>query len=138
MLKNILCCALVAVVCTGCVSVHTGDLKVAGKPECKKSAQMLRHVVLFRFKEGTSPEKIKEVESAFTSLPGKIDAIKCFEWGTNVSPEDRAEGFTHCFLLSFQSEADRDAYLIHPDHKGFAKTLGGNIDKVLVIDYRPQ
>ena len=75
------------------------------KPECKVSAKMLRHVVLFRFKEGTSPEQIKEVENAFASLPGKIDIIKRFEWGTNVSAENRSEGFTHCFVLSFLNEA---------------------------------
>jgi len=91
--------------------------------------------VLFKFKEGTTPEKIKEVENAFASLPGKIDVIKCFEWGTNVSVENRSEGFTHCFVVSFQSEAGRDAYLIHPDHKEFGKTLGGSLDKVLVVDY---
>ncbi|MGA2172498.1 MAG: Dabb family protein [Sedimentisphaerales bacterium] len=139
MLRNVLCWIVVAVVCTGCVNINTEKCGVAGKAEsqkvCPKDAKMLRHVVLFRFKEGTSPEKIKEVENAFASLPGKIDVIKRFEWGTNVSVENRSDGFTHCFVSSFLSEADRDAYLIHPDHKEFAKTLGGNIDKVLVIDY---
>jgi hypothetical protein len=96
---------------------------------------MLRHVVLFKFKEGATPEQIKEVENAIASLPGKIDAIKSLEWGTNVSKEDRAEGFTHCFLLTFRSEADRDAYLIHPDHKALGQVFGSSLDKVLVIDY---
>ena len=135
MLKNLLCCVLVAVMCTGCISIHAEKNSVAVKPECEKSAQMLRHVLLFRFKEGTSPEQIKEVENAFASLPDKIDAIKCFEWGTNVSVENRSEGFTHCFVVSFLNEHDRDAYLIHPDHKEFGKSLGGCLDKVLVVDY---
>jgi hypothetical protein len=139
MLKNILCCVLAAVVCTGCINIHAEKSSVAVKPECKKAASvtapMLQHVVLFRFKEGTTPEQIKEVENAFASLPGKIDAIKCFERGTNVSTENRSDGFTHCFVLSFLNEHDRDAYLIHPDHKAFGKTLGGSLDKVLVVDY---
>jgi len=139
MLKNLLCCVLVAVVCAGCVNINAEKTSVAVKPECKKTAAtttpLLRHVVLFKFKEGTTPEKIKEVEKAFASLPGKIDAIKCFEWGTNVSVENRSEGFTHCFVVSFLNEAGRDAYLNHPDHKEFGKTLGGSLDKVLVVDY---
>ena len=140
MLKNMLCLAIVAVVCTGCVNIHAEKCGVAAKAECQKACpkecpKMLRHVVLFKFKEGTTPEKIKEVESAFASLPGKIDVIKGFEAGTNVSVENRSEGLTHCFMLSFSSDADRDAYLIHPDHKEFGKSLGGCLDKVLVVDY---
>ncbi len=135
MLKNILCWIVLAVVCAGCISVHTEKHGVLSKPECKKDARLLRHVVLFRFKEGTTPEKIREVESAFASLPGKISEIKCFEGGANVSPDDRTEGFTHCFLLTFRNEADRDAYLIHPDFKGFGKLLWSCLEKVLVVDY---
>lgn len=139
MLRNVLCWIVVAVTCTGCVSVHTEkcgvEVKAEWPKECTKDTRMLRHVVLFKFKEGTTPEQIKEVETAFASLPGKINVIKCFEAGKNVSVENRSEGFTHCFVLSFLNEADRDAYLNHPDHKGFGKSLGGCLDKVLVVDY---
>ena len=140
MFKNLLCCVIVAIVCTGCVSVNSGKHCTMSKAECQKAClkecpKMLKHVVLFKFKEGTTPEKIKEVENAFASLPGKIDVIKGFEAGINVSPENRSEGFTHCFVVSFSNEADRDAYLIHPAHKEFGKSLGGCLDKVLVVDY---
>jgi hypothetical protein len=124
--------------CTGCINIHAEKSSVAVRPECKQSAQMLRHVVLFKFKEGTTPEQIKEVENAFASLPDKIDVIKRFEWGTNVSPEDRAEGFTHCFVLSFLNEQDRDAYIVHPDHQALRQTFGPVIDKILVLDYWPK
>ena len=135
MLRSMLCLVVVAVVCTGCVSVHTGDLDVACKQKCNPTAKMLRHVVLFKFKEGTTPEKIKEVENAFASLPDKIDAIKCFEWGINVSVENLSDGFTHCFVVTFANEAGLDAYLNHPDLKEFRKTLGGPLEKALVVDY---
>lgn len=98
----------------------------------------LRHVVLFKFKEGTTAERIKQVEDAFRALPGKIDLIRGFEWGTNVSPENLAQGYTHCFFLTFASDKDRDAYLVHPAHKEFGKLLGPYLDKVTVIDYWAQ
>ena len=136
MLKNLLCLIVVAVICTGCVNIHADKNCAATKVECQKVCpKMLKHVVLFKFKEATTPEKIKEVEQAFASLPAKIDVIKCFEWGTNVSVENRSEGFTHCFVVTFSSEADRDIYLNHPMHKEFGKSLGGCLDKVLVVDY---
>jgi hypothetical protein len=95
----------------------------------------LRHVVMFKFKDGASAADIKTVEDAFRALPGKIKEIKSLEWGTNNSPENLAQGFTHCFFLSFNSEADRAIYLPHPDHKAFGKALGPVLDKVLVLDY---
>jgi hypothetical protein len=101
----------------------------------KPSQKVLRHVVMFGFKEGSTPEQIKEVTDAFAALPKKIKQIKTFEWGTNNSPEDLAQGYTHCFSLSFVSEKDRAIYLPHPAHKAFGDVLRPILDKVLVFDY---
>lgn len=97
--------------------------------------QVLRHVVMFKFKDTSSPEDIKKVEDAFRDLAKKIKIIKDFEWGTNNSPENLNQGLTHCFLVSFSSKEDRDAYLPHPDHKAFVEILKPHLDKVTVIDY---
>jgi hypothetical protein len=95
----------------------------------------LRHVVLFKFKEGTTQSDIRKVEEAFKALPAKIPQIKDFEWGTNNSPEGLDKGFTHCFFLTFNSEADRAIYLPHPEHKAFGAVLGPYLEDVLVVDY---
>ena len=95
----------------------------------------LRHVVLFKFKDGTAEADIKKVVDAFTALPSKIDVIKSIEWGTNNSPEGLDQGFTHSFFLTFASEEDRAIYLPHPDHKAFGAVLSPHLDKVLVVDY---
>ena len=97
--------------------------------------RLLRHVVLFKFKEDADPAAIKAVEEAFAALPSKIDAIHDLEWGTNNSPEDLARGYTHCFLVTFKSEEDRAAYLPHPAHKAFVEVLKPVIDEVHVVDY---
>lgn len=96
---------------------------------------MLRHVVLFGFKEGTSPQDIRRIEEAFATLPSRIPQIHDFEWGTDVSVENLAQGYTHCFLVTFKTEADRAAYLPHPAHQDFVKVLEPHLDKVLVVDY---
>ena len=97
--------------------------------------QQLRHVVLFKFKESSTAEDIQRVESAFAALPEQISAIKDFEWGTNNSPEGLDKGFTHCFLVTFDSEEDRATYLPHPDHKAFVDVLSPHLEDVLVVDY---
>jgi len=100
--------------------------------------RVLRHVVLFKFKEGTTGEQVQQIEAAFRALPGKINAIHDFEWGTDVSVEGIADGFTHCFFVTFASEADRDAYLPHPAHRAFGAGLRPYLAKVLVFDYWTQ
>ena len=96
---------------------------------------VLRHVVSFKFKKGTSAKKIKEIEEAFANLPNKIPQIVGYEWGLNNSPEGLNKGFTHCFFLTFNSEEDRALYLPHPDHKAFGALLGDYLEDVFVIDY---
>ncbi len=100
-----------------------------------KQDSVLRHVVIFKFKEGTAQENIDEVVDAFSSLPSKIPQIHSYEWGINNSPEGLEKGFTHCFFLTFKSEADRAIYLPHPDHKAFGAVLSPYLADVLVIDY---
>ena len=97
--------------------------------------QLLRHVVLFKFKDTSSAADIKKVEDAFRALAKKLPLIKSFEWGKNNSPENLNQGHTHCFLVTFSSEKDRDAYLPHPEHQAFVEILKPHLDKVTVIDY---
>jgi hypothetical protein len=97
--------------------------------------KVLRHVVMFKFKDTATEADIKSVEDAFAALPSKIEEIKGYEFGTNNSPEGLEKGFTHCFFLTFHSEEDRATYLPHPDHKAFGELLGPFLDDVMVIDY---
>jgi Stress responsive A/B Barrel Domain len=95
----------------------------------------LRHVVLFKFKPEATKEQIQEIVAGFQLLPKRIDGITAFEWGTDVSPEGLAEGFTHCFVASFKDAKARDAYLPHQAHKDFVALLRPKLDKVMVVDY---
>ena len=108
---------------------------VAAMITSASAAEKLRHVVSFKFKSTASADEIKKVEEAFQALKGKIPQIVALEWGTNVSKEKLDKGFTHCFLLTFKSEQDRDAYIVHPEHKAFGKIVGPVLDDVFVIDF---
>ena len=104
----------------------------AEKPAGSKK---LLHVVSFKFKPDAKQEQIDAVVAAFRDLKKKVPVIKELSWGTNVSPEKHDKGFTHCFILSFTSEKDRDDYLVHPEHKAFGKGLGPILADVFVLDY---
>lgn len=96
---------------------------------------VLKHVVMFKWNESATPEKITELSELFASLPGKIDAIQGFEWGTDVSVEGLTKGYTHCYIVTFASEKERDIYIPHPDHKAFGDALGPYLEDVLVVDF---
>jgi hypothetical protein len=132
-------CLLAALLWCGATTSVMSQSKKPTQPKplliMNQDAKLLRHVVLFKFKDSATPEQVKSVVDAFSALPEKINTIVGYEWGTNVSPENLAQGFTHCFLVTFKNAADRDAYLPHPAHKEFGKILGPHLDKVLVIDF---
>ncbi len=120
-MKTILCSALLAV--------------TLGLSHAAAADPVLRHVVCFKFKEEATPEQIEKVEKEFVALKGRIPQIAALEWGTNNSPEKHADGFTHCFIVTFKTEADREAYLPHPEHKKFVELLRPILEKPFVIDF---
>ena len=98
--------------------------------------KLLRHVVIFKFNDSTTEAKAQELNAAFAALPEAIPEIKDFEWGLNDSPENFHQNFTHCYLVTFASEQDRDSvYTPHPAHQAFVAQIQPHIEKVFVVDY---
>ena len=98
----------------------------------------IRHVVHFKFKTTATPEQIKKITDEFAALKSKIDIVDSLEWGVDSSPEKMSKGFTHCWIVGFKNEKDRDAYLIHPAHKAFVELLMPQLEEALVVDFVPQ
>ena len=100
----------------------------------------VRHVVVFKYKQGTTEEQIRQVTNAFRDLKNTIPGIVSFEYGVNSSPEAKNHGFTHVYLLTFVDAKARDTYLPHPEHKKFGALLAklGILEDVFVIDYAPK
>lgn len=105
-----------------------------------KDSGPVRHVVVFKYKDDATKKQIQVITDAFRDLKNKIPGILSFERGVNNSPEGLNRGLTHIYLLTFEDEAARDAYLPHPEHKAFGKILrdSGIFEEVFVVDYIPQ
>lgn len=99
----------------------------------------VRHVVVFKYAEDASEAEIQEITDAFRALKDKIPGIVSFEHGVNNSPEDLNQGFTHVYVVTFEDEAARDAYLPHPEHQAFVDMLtsSGIFEEAFVVDYVP-
>jgi hypothetical protein len=120
----------------GCISIR-GNV-VDGGNEVQSEGTVFRHVVLFKYKEGTTPEQVQAIEVAFLDLKSKIDVIKDVEAGTDESTENLSKGFTNCFIVTFADPAGRDVYLPHPEHKKFVEFAGPYLEEALVIDFTPR
>ena len=96
---------------------------------------MLRHLVLYIWKPETPADTLREIENAFRALPAKIPQVAEFEWGTDVSVQGLSRGYTHCFVISFASEADRDAYQAHPDHQAYIALSRPHVEQIMTFDY---
>jgi hypothetical protein len=99
--------------------------------------KQVRHIVVFKYKAGTTPEQIAQVTTAFRELAKTIPGITGFENGVNNSPENKNLGFTHVYMVTFEDAKARDAYLPHAEHKKFGQLLGklGVVDDVFVVDF---
>ncbi len=98
----------------------------------------IRHVVHFKFKKEATPPQVEKITEEFAALKKKIAEVDSLEWGTNSSPEGMDKGFTHCWIVSFKTAKDRDAYLVHPAHKAFVEILLPILDEAIVVDFVPQ
>ncbi len=133
MSKNVGRALLLVLLTLPCIS----PLVAHGTNEAYVQKPPVRHIVVFKYKPGTTPEQIRQVTEAFRDLRNKIPGITAFEDGVNNSPEGKNLGFTHVYQMTFEDAAARDAYLPHPEHAKFGQLLGklGIVADVFVVDY---
>ena len=98
----------------------------------------IRHVVLFALKADVSAEQRKVIETASASLLKDTGLIQHYEWGTDISGGQRAQGFTHCLVMSFRNADDLQKYIVHPAHVAFKEKALPFMEKLLVVDFNPQ
>ena len=98
----------------------------------------VRHVVHFKFKSDADPAAVQKVVTEFAKLKAKIPVVESLEWRKDISPEGLGKGFTHCWIVTFKSEADRDVYIKHPEHQAFVAILKPVLEEAFVVDFIPQ
>lgn len=98
----------------------------------------IRHVVLFALKADATPEQRKVVEETSAALLKDTGLIQHYEWGTDLNNGQRAQGFTHCIVMSFRNAEDLQKYIVHPAHVAFKEKALPIMEKLLVLDFNPQ
>ncbi|KAJ6816819.1 stress-response A/B barrel domain-containing protein HS1-like [Iris pallida] len=98
---------------------------------------MVKHVLLAKFRDDVSPERVEELIKGYASLVPVIPTMKAFHWGKDVSIENLHQGFTHVFESTFESVEGIAEYISHPAHVEYANVFLAALDKVIIIDYKP-
>jgi hypothetical protein len=96
---------------------------------------MIRHFGMFQFKSGVTESQIAGCFSEMTGMVGKIPGLLNMEHGPYESAEGLNDGFTHGFIMTFDSAANRDAYLPHPEHERVRDIVVPRLERVVVFDF---
>lgn len=95
----------------------------------------IKHIALFKFKEGTSEELINQLFLDVLDLTENIEGIEDYVSGANNSPEGLNQGYTHAFVMTLADAAARDAYLAHPEHEKIKALILPLAESVLAFDF---
>ena len=95
----------------------------------------VRHFGVFEFKKEVGEDQIASCFEAMSSMLGRIPGMLRFEWGPYDSPEGLNDGFTHGFIMTFESPEARDAYLPHPVHEEVKDQVVPHLERIVVFDF---
>jgi Stress responsive A/B Barrel Domain len=98
---------------------------------------MIKHIVLWRFKEEAGGQKkeqnIQKAISSLRALPGAIPQIGSFEVSRNIDSSGDAVDLG--LYSSFATLQDLKTYQAHPDHVAVAAFLKNVWSEKRVFDY---
>ncbi|KAL0437005.1 UNVERIFIED_CONTAM: Stress-response A/B barrel domain-containing protein [Sesamum radiatum] len=96
-------------------------------------AAEFKHLVLVKFKDDVV---VEDVLKGMEKLVSEMDSVKSFVWGQDVESHDMLrQGFTHAFLMTFNSKDDFTAFAAHPKHVEFSSTFSTAIEKAVLLDF---
>lgn len=90
---------------------------------------------MFQFKEGISDAQIDECFATMKGMIGKISGFLEMEYGPYDSTEGLNDGYTHGFIMTFESPEAREAYLPHPVHEAVKDLVIPRLERVVVFDF---
>ena len=90
---------------------------------------------MFQFKEGITDIQIEECFSTMKKMVGRIPGLLQMEYGPYDSTEGLNDGYTHGFIMTFESPEAREAYLPHPIHEEVKVLVIPKLERVVVFDF---
>ena len=100
---------------------------------------MILHCVFLKMPATATTADVLKLYGAVAALKPIIPGMLDFKAGPNVSPEGLDRGFRHGFVVTFDDEAARDAYLADEVHRAIGARLvaacSGGTEGLIVFDH---
>lgn len=87
---------------------------------------MFRHVVLLRWKDGTTADELAHLESGLAELPALIPEIRNYQFGADAKVNDGT--FDLAIVADFD---DVDAYLVYRDHPAHVAVITDRVRPIV-------
>jgi quinol monooxygenase YgiN len=98
----------------------------------------VKHLVLIKVRSDVAEAEVAAAFRSLEALVGEVPGLLSFSAGQNHSPEAAGQAYTHAFVMEFEDEASRDAYLPDPRHQKAAQGLRSireAHDAVTIVDF---
>jgi hypothetical protein len=104
---------------------------------CSAADKQVHHMVMFKWKEGTTAEQATAIAEALIGLKEKVPGVVSLTYGKQNSTEGAAtaKGYHYGLSVIFENAAARDGYLPHPAHQAAVALLKPHLADVVVLDY---
>ena len=93
---------------------------------------MIRHVVMWKFKEEGKAENMEHAKEILYALRSVIGEIRRMEIGFDVSKTDMS--YDMMLLTEFDSLSDLKTYAVHPAHLKVSEFIRSVIETRVVLD----
>jgi hypothetical protein len=95
----------------------------------------IKHFGVFQFKDGVSESQVDLCFHEMKSLVGKVPGLLEVLHGSYMGSEGLNDGFSHGFIMTFESVEALEAYLPHPEHERVKEVVLPCLERVLVFDF---
>jgi len=93
------------------------------------------HVVILKFKANVREETITDLFSQLRGLKKLIPGIVQIAAARKSSDEGLMQKRNYGFLVEFESTADRDRYLTHPEYEHVKQSILPNVTEMISVDF---
>lgn len=94
---------------------------------------MIKHLVLFRFREDAGNAAIEAIVSGLKGLPALIADIHSFEVGRDILRSERS--YDLALVSDFADLAALERYQVHPEHQKVVALVKQAASSVVAVDY---
>ncbi len=98
---------------------------------------MIKHIVMFKLSDKYTKEERKsianELKASLDELPQKINEIKEYEVGVNIS--NAANAYDLVLISTFESMETLEAYRVHEAHQAVVAKIKKHKKETIAVDY---